>query len=640
VSEEIEELEEDADGWSWEDTASLIADFTPVVGDVKGAYETYDAFSEGDYVGGTVNAIATGLGVIPIVGDAAGKAVKTAYKSFEEVSPAINKQLSRTSYDKTWDEFEAIDDVSDWQKTVKKYVKDDRSVDPVVRTPELEKSARELRDGVIDRAEHLNNVQKYKPVTPWTDLPRAPTDKSVVYSLKPNQRADGNFVLDNAAAKSFGVTKSALSEGDKFNGRLDIPAYKDYDTWIVAGTSKAQSGTHYAKAVHYVGDGDTPVKFLASQKMGQRIGAGEADKTGYATVSGWVKSLDADAIRESSEKLVSDPEWLQVGFDPRRQGAFYARSGDSVGAAVSEADEVIQIGPLVFAKGAKIDADYRGFADGGLMADMRTTKGRAVYQDEETGENYSEKSVTFQMDDGSWLTIPSVDEDGEQFSQEELEDFVRKNGPVDPVTGADLPVFNDVEDAEDYAKQRSDSLLPRNDEMESAPAEDMPEDTMSDTMDDVAMMSCGGLMGGGMPDLTMMSGAVPPGSLESEVADDIPAFLSTGEYVLSADVVRWHGLKHIMDMRFEAKSGLMSMDYEGQIESVYDEDEKPEEEYETPEGNTVEVSEVETEDTAEEFEPCEYCDGEGCEQCMDSDDYPTKEGQFSYSPGVSFALIK
>ena len=59
MSEEIEELEEDSDGWSWEDTASLIADFTPIVGDVKGAYETYDAFSEGDYAEGTVNAIAT-----------------------------------------------------------------------------------------------------------------------------------------------------------------------------------------------------------------------------------------------------------------------------------------------------------------------------------------------------------------------------------------------------------------------------------------------------------------------------------------------------------------------------------------------------------------------------------------------------
>lgn len=630
MSEEIEELEEDSDGWSWEDTASLIADFTPIVGDVKGAYETYDAFSEGDYAGGTVNAIATGLGVIPIVGDAAGKALKTAYKSFDEVVPAINKQLSRTDYDKTWDEFDSIDDVSDWQKTVKQYVKDDRSVDPVVRTPELEKSARDLRDGTIDRAEHLANVQKYKPVTPWTDLPRAPSDKSVVYSLKPNQRADGNFVLDDAAAKSFGVSKSILSEGDKFNGRLDIPAYKDYDTWIVAGTSKAQSGTHYAKAVHYVGEGDTPVKFLASQKMGQRIGAGEADKTGYATVSGWIKSLDADAIRESSEQLVSDPEWLQVGFDPRRQGAFYARSGDDIGAAVSEAEEVIQIGPLVFAKGAKIDADYRGFADGGLMADMRTTKGRTVYQDEETGENYSEKTVTFQMDDGSWLTIPSVDENGKQFSQEELEDFVRKNGPVDPVTGADLPVFTEVEDAEAYAKQRSDSLMPENSQEELAPLEDTPEDPSSDTIDDVAMMSCGGLMGGDMLDLTMMSGEVPPGSLEAEVADDIPAFLSTGEYVLSADVVRWHGLKHIMDMRFEAKSGLMSMDYEGQIESVYDEEVAPEvaeEEHETPEGNTVEVASVETDEDIQEYEE-------------EDAEYATKSGLYSMTPKVSFSIIK
>lgn len=58
---------------------------------------------------------------------------------------------------------------------------------------------------------------------------------------------------------------------------------------------------------------------------------------------------------------------------------------------------------------------------------------------------------------------------------------------------------------------------------------------------------------------------VPPGALPEEVADDIPAKLSEGEFVMPADVVRWHGLKSLMAMRTEAKDGLAAMDAEGQI---------------------------------------------------------------------------
>jgi Arc/MetJ-type ribon-helix-helix transcriptional regulator len=96
---------------------------------------------------------------------------------------------------------------------------------------------------------------------------------------------------------------------------------------------------------------------------------------------------------------------------------------------------------------------------------------------------------------------------------------------------------------------------------------------------------------------------VPVGSLPEEVADDISAFLSEGEYVLPSDVVRWHGLKHIQDMMVEAKAGLMSMDMMGQLhdtegtgEEYEEEEEQGEEEYETPEGNDVEVATVETEE--------------------------------------------
>src|SRR5210317_1567870 len=58
---------------------------------------------------------------------------------------------------------------------------------------------------------------------------------------------------------------------------------------------------------------------------------------------------------------------------------------------------------------------------------------------------------------------------------------------------------------------------------------------------------------------------VPVGSTKEEVRDDIPAQLSEGEFVLPADVVRYHGLDKIMALRDEAKAGLAKMEAMGQM---------------------------------------------------------------------------
>ena len=58
---------------------------------------------------------------------------------------------------------------------------------------------------------------------------------------------------------------------------------------------------------------------------------------------------------------------------------------------------------------------------------------------------------------------------------------------------------------------------------------------------------------------------VPIGSTQEEVRDDIPAQLSEGEFVLPADVVRYHGLEKIMGIRDQAKQGLQKMEDMGQM---------------------------------------------------------------------------
>lgn len=85
------------------------------------------------------------------------------------------------------------------------------------------------------------------------------------------------------------------------------------------------------------------------------------------------------------------------------------------------------------------------------------------------------------------------------------------------------------------------------------------------------------LMPGFMPDLTAPEQA-PPGALPREVADDVPAMLSDGEYVVPADVLRWHGMKTFEEMRQEAKMGFLQMEDEGRLQGPGMAQEEPPEE--------------------------------------------------------------
>jgi len=100
-------------------------------------------------------------------------------------------------------------------------------------------------------------------------------------------------------------------------------------------------------------------------------------------------------------------------------------------------------------------------------------------------------------------------------------------------------------------------------------------------------MACDGMMG---PTDPVSGNPIPIGSSAEEVRDDIDINISQGEYVLPADVVKWHGLEKIMMMQEEAKMGLMAMDAMGLIKES-------------------------AEEADEEGEVCPKCEGEGCDHC-------------------------
>jgi len=81
----------------------------------------------------------------------------------------------------------------------------------------------------------------------------------------------------------------------------------------------------------------------------------------------------------------------------------------------------------------------------------------------------------------------------------------------------------------------------------------------------MSLFDMGGLTDDGAMRDPVSGNEVPPGSMASEVRDDVPAMLSEGEYIVPADVVRFFGVKFFEDLRSQAKSGLMDMERNGRI---------------------------------------------------------------------------
>ena len=138
-----------------------------------------------------------------------------------------------------------------------------------------------------------------------------------------------------------------------------------------------------------------------------------------------------------------------------------------------------------------------------------------------------------------------------------LDEISFKTGP--PIVRA---FYQDLKKDERKAKQKYPELYRKH--IKGERLYNKGGTVMKDQMQ-MAFMQEGGLKDDGM-DIDPVSGNdVPPGSMASEVRDDIPAQLSEGEYVVPADVVQYFGVKFFEDLRMDAKRGLADMESNGRI---------------------------------------------------------------------------
>ena len=187
-------------------------------------------------------------------------------------------------------------------------------------------------------------VRIQRPIRPWQDLAPIATDEQASTSLRANQ---------------LPLWGAQVADGELVQLRLDIPAYRDHDAWIVSihdpaekdptafANLKGEAKFGAGRAKSY---GPTAVANNVSFGMGQKSALDIASGSGkgtIATMSGeYVNMTPSEAVRLSKEAM-NDPSWVQVGMDPLRASYFYDRK---TGEPVVSADQVIQIGGIVFAK--------------------------------------------------------------------------------------------------------------------------------------------------------------------------------------------------------------------------------------------------------------------------------------------------
>ena len=370
----------------------LALSVTPGIGNVISAGEVDifgrragEAFEKDEYGKAAGYGALTGLaalGTLPgvgILGRGAKAAIRSGTKLLDEpVEKAIKEigektEIPETTGLKALDEPD-INSILKSDEALEQYGKDWKNVNRLSKSQrqkqksKIKDAAKQFEEGTLTGKEFRNVVKSELPIKPINKMVDVPEFDEIIGALKPKQVKTG----------IVGLTKDLT--GQRVATRLDIPSYDNYNKWIVSIHEGLKGpATGYAKSARL-----TDVVFGSSPKTGLKIAKGDINKSTIARMEGnWNNIADDDTIsfaeqllkRKKNGKYIDEvgEEWIQVGMNPYRASYFYDKA---TGQALQAAEEVIQVGPLVFARGARkptLSEYKKGFT-------VQTGKGKKIFK--------------------------------------------------------------------------------------------------------------------------------------------------------------------------------------------------------------------------------------------------------------------
>jgi hypothetical protein len=210
--------------------------------------------------------------------------------------------------------------------------------------PEVMSAAKKLKAGEISTSEYNQIVEKFQPIKPLGAVQKRPTYEEIAMALSKNEADSAGIV---------GVNLD-VPDGTMISSRLDIPAYENRDTWVVTlhdGTINNGLAVGYAPTAVLNDVKFTTTKAAAALNMATK----DTSKGTIARINGSFENRDPAAVEQLAKDILNGTapdagEWTEVGMNPFRHSYFYRKSD---GMPVANAEQVIQVGPLVLAKKAK-----------------------------------------------------------------------------------------------------------------------------------------------------------------------------------------------------------------------------------------------------------------------------------------------
>jgi len=218
----------------------------------------------------------------------------------------------------------------------------------ISQVPEVAQALEAYLRGHISNAERMDILNKHLPIRKWNELPPNYTNEQIRAALMANKQP------------------KALAEvpvGMQVGNRLDIPAYTQNGVYVdtvhnAKGTPISYNRTGHLQDVEFSSKPNQAVRVGLGTKeqaltpMGAEMGSG---KSPFALMKGTNIGTHDDEVRRMMQEYLNDPNWTQIGMDPRRNSQFYDKS---TGMPVFSATEKLQSGPLVMVPKGGLESSH------------------------------------------------------------------------------------------------------------------------------------------------------------------------------------------------------------------------------------------------------------------------------------------